>query len=332
MEFIPRKDGIRYRYLIEITKFHVEREELFFYPKSQPALLFSRNKGEAIRYGGYLQGKKKNIESELLENNLFLSKAANSNNKQLQEIYLYFLSTLSVMVKGTVDELISKNRTSRAMLSEKNKALRNKVETLLISVDTGITALNVSRREMDDEIENLLASDMPKVLKDAMTDNFVYRTRTIHKLYEDDRETGTVTFDLSEESEGTIKLYGISATIIETLLEGSILVIDEIDNSLHPHITALILKLFNDPKTNRNNAQLIAITHDASLLDPKLIRRDQVWFTKKAQNSTELYSLVEFDKNEVRAKTQFGEWYLDGRFNAVPVINKSIYDIFSEIE
>ena len=329
MEFIPYGDGIRYRYLVEFTEFHIEREELFFYPKKQEAILFSRVKGSPIKFGNYLTGKKKNIEGELLGNNLFLSKAANSNHEQLKGVYLYFLTEFEIMMKDSFGEFVSKNHTSRAIHSNECEALRDKVKRFLMSVDTGISSLEVIKRELDDEVKGMISSDLPLIIKEAMEDNFIYRTQVGHKLYENDEEAGEVQFDLREESDGTVKLYSLACDLIEVLLEGKILIIDELDNSLHPHITSLIFNLFNDPKINKKNAQLITATHDSSLLNPDFVRRDQVWFTKKIfNNSTELYSLVEFDKNEVRSKTQFNDWYLAGRFDAVPIIDKSIYEIF----
>ena len=89
-----------------------------------------------------------------------------------------------------------------------------------------------------------------------------------------------------------------------------------------------LLELFNDTGKNPNNGQLIAATHDVSLLDPKIFRRDQIWFTaKNSYGATDIFSLDEFDKNEVRKNTPFDKWYLTGRFGALPLIDKNRFSI-----
>jgi hypothetical protein len=110
---------------------------------------------------------------------------------------------------------------------------------------------------------------------------------------------------------------------------GNTLIVDELDTSLHPFITKMIVMLFQSQTTNPKNAQLIFTTHDVSLLDRDLIRRDQVWIAEKSEKgSTELYSLQDFD---VREDTPFEKWYLAGKFGGLPQI-KSIESLFVEDE
>ena len=93
IEFIA-EDSVRYRYEVAYDQDEILKESLVFYPKGQEANLFLREKGKAIKFGDYFSGPAKTIEKQLLENHLFLSKAANSNNKRLKDIYLYFRKTL----------------------------------------------------------------------------------------------------------------------------------------------------------------------------------------------------------------------------------------------
>ena len=331
IEFIG-PSNVRYRYLIHFTANEVIREELLFYPKKQEAILFSREKGKKIKFGNYLTGRKKNIEAELLPNNLFLSKAANSNLEHLQKIYIYFLETFVFKMK---DELrFTGVETTRKMTDTTDSSFSDKVSLFLKSVDTGISSLKVVKTEFkDDAFFDSFPKDMPKHIVDDIRTQISLRPMTSHRLYDNDNEVGMIDFDIAEESDGTNKLYSLSSDIITALLNGSVYVIDEIDNSLHPHITEFIIKLFNNPRINKKNAQLITATHDSSLLNPNLVRRDQIWFTNKVKNgSTELYSLVEFNKDEVRAKTPYNDWYLSGRFSAVPVIDKNVYSIFEDCD
>lgn len=145
-----------------------------------------------------------------------------------------------------------------------------------------------------------------------------------HSVYSEEKETDEIAWlELAtEESSGTIKMYGIAVQIIETLKYGHVLLIDEFNSGLHPHLNNFIVELFLDPDINKNGAQLIISTHDTCVLENENIRRDQIWFTDKDKYGvTELYSLDEFDKNEVRPNTNFAKWYLDGRFKAIPKLD-----------
>ena len=116
----------------------------------------------------------------------------------------------------------------------------------------------------------------------------------------------------------------LSGLIFDTLTSGKLLVIDELDAKLHPLITINIINLFNNPKTNPNNAQLLFSTHDTNLLSPDLFRRDQVWFTEKNDiEQTDLYSLYNItlpDGTRVRNDSNYEKNYIRGRYGAIPFI------------
>jgi len=133
---------------------------------------------------------------------------------------------------------------------------------------------------------------------------------------------------LTDESSGTKKLFGLLPFIAESLLTGTVLVIDELDAKIHPVLLRHIIMMFNDMNINRNKAQLIFTSHDLSTMNSEVFRRDEIWFVAKgnAQNS-KLYSLVEF-KNEkgesVRKDAKFDKQYLEGKYGADPYLRRII--------
>ena len=134
--------------------------------------------------------------------------------------------------------------------------------------------------------------------------------------------------DLEEESSGTKKLFGLLPFIATSLIEGNVLVIDELDAKIHPILLKHIINMFTDLSVNKNNAQLIFTSHDLSTMNSEVFRRDEIWFVAKgnAENS-ELYSLVEFknDKGEsVRKDAKFGKQYLEGKYGADPYLRRII--------
>lgn len=121
------------------------------------------------------------------------------------------------------------------------------------------------------------------------------------------------------DSLGTSKIAALASYIITSIEEGKTLVIDELDSSLHFKITRAIISMFNNEINT--SAQLIATLHDISLLDcKKLFRKEQIWFTNKDENGTELYSLKEFSyaENGVRDTSDIKEKYSKGEFGAIP--------------
>lgn len=125
---------------------------------------------------------------------------------------------------------------------------------------------------------------------------------------------------LQEESEGTRRLLSYAGRWIDALEKGKVIIVDELDNSLHPLVVRFLIKLICNPDSNKNNAQIIFSTHDTSLLDNELFRRDQIWFVEKDEfNSTHLYPLLEFSPRKYEA---IGRGYLQGRYGALPYIGE----------
>ena len=107
--------------------------------------------------------------------------------------------------------------------------------------------------------------------------------------------------------------------LLQALENGALLVVDEIEDSLHPLLTKRFIEMVQDRNVNTNGAQLLFTTHDAMLLDLSFLRRDQIWFAEKNDKScaTELYSLASFSP---RKGENVRKGYLQGRFGTIPFI------------
>ena len=135
-----------------------------------------------------------------------------------------------------------------------------------------------------------------------------------HKRVDSSEE---VALDIGDESDGTQKLFEFSGGWLRALEWGATLLVDELDRSLHPHMTRFLVGLFHSRK-NEKNAQLVFTTHDTTLLDTELLRRDQIWFVEKdKQGSSSLYSLLEYSPRKDEALER---GYLKGRYGAIPFI------------
>ncbi len=196
------------------------------------------------------------------------------------------------------------------------------------TLQLGFNDFSVKMASMSEEaLRDALKARISKTEKDYLIDDFI-ESITTHNVYDEDGlVVGERKFYKDQiESEGTKKMIEISGPIFDTLNKGKTLIVDELDAKLHPLLTRNILLLFMDPNKNKNGAQLIFATHDTSLLDLSIIRRDQIWFAQKDKvASTNIYSLVEFkdkDGKKVRNDRNIQHDYISGRYGAVPFINK----------
>lgn len=152
--------------------------------------------------------------------------------------------------------------------------------------------------------------------------------RLTHKLFENFQEVGLEFLDFKQESKGTQTLFAIGGMILEALESGLVLFIDELELSLHPYISRMLVSLFQDREINSKNAQLIFTTHNPKLLDYRLLRKDQIFFVEKDKTgNSSMFSLNDFE--DVAYDVDFEQIYLNGRLGAIPT-TYSIQSIFED--
>ena len=133
---------------------------------------------------------------------------------------------------------------------------------------------------------------------------------------------------LSEESSGTKKLFSLLPFIVKSLTCGITLVIDDLDAKIHPVLLKYVIMMFNDMNINKKGAQLIFTSHDLSIMNNEVFRRDEIWFVAKGnEQNSKLYSLVEFRNGKgesVRKDAKYDKQYLEGKYGADPYLRKII--------
>lgn len=206
---------------------------------------------------------------------------------------------------------------------------KDKVLRFLASADININNFEIEedKVEIPSEIINLLTNVVGKQLEDnkELVSRNLENFEILNLKFEHIDINGMpIIFDFDDESDGTKHYYSIAGPVLNALEEGLTLLVDELDQSLHPFLLRKIVQLFTDKETNPRGAQLIFTTHDVTVLDRALLRPDEIYFTDKDKQSfqTELYSLAEFEgmgKNDRREKIY--KEYLTGRFRAVPEVD-----------
>ncbi|TRX42170.1 AAA family ATPase [Flavobacterium restrictum] len=299
-EMLFTESNNRYRYGFELDNDKIHSEWLYILNENskKEELYFIRNI-DGIGVADIFD-EAKGLENKTRDNGFFISVSDQFNNKIGM---LLMRSFKDIWIRSGIDHKDSLAMTDVIYTSETND--KNDLLSFIKKLDFGFTKF---------EIENV--------------DNISFRDRIVtkHKVYDiNGNVVNELDFKLSDqESSGTNKIFDLAGFIIYTLRFGLILIIDELDSKLHPILTQEIIKIFNNPETNPNNAQLIFTTHDTNLLGANLFRRDQIWFTEKDDfEATDMYSLLEFkdeDGNTIRKDRSFEKDYIRGRYGAIPYI------------
>ena len=142
---------------------------------------------------------------------------------------------------------------------------------------------------------------------------------TTHRIIAEDGSKEYFQLQMDQESAGTQRFFARIGGWLQALEAGALLVVDEIEDSLHPLLTKRLIEMVQDSALNTNGAQLLFTTHDAMLLDLNFFRRDQIWFAEKDDKAcaTQVYSLASFSP---RKGENIRKGYLQGRFGAIPFI------------
>lgn len=320
------KDNLQYNYSIAFTSDEFINEELSFYPGKNPALLFKRKKGEKIIFGPSVKQDLSRIVESLYDNQLLLSKVGSEKVDNLINAYTFLTRHLSVYnVHNTSYDNFLVQMYSRGISEFNDLNLKHNIAELMKVADIGIKNITIEKDEKRSELLKSMSDEEKKSLKDVRE----YDIHTSHRFYNNDVAHGELKFSISMESTGTNKLLVVGLFLLEALRDGDVIVIDELDKSLHPYITKLLIRIVNSSRTNPKNAQLIFASHDVSLLDNKIFRRDQIHFAEKTvKGDSNYYSLG--DIQGVRKTLPYEKYYLKGIFGGIPLINEYDLDFIFE--
>ena len=294
--------GVRYAYRLEVDDSAVLFESLDSYPEGRRRNVFTRHKSE-IDFRRGLDGTR-GIRDLLTPTTLALSagrrvpksdfRSVGQTVARMRALGLPSTTRLLLEAAGTTLPRLFDTPEERPAAADHNLAL-----DLLRFADPGIDDF-----VMTEEESRRATGPRP-------------RLRLVHR-----GEGEPVTFDLEDESAGTQTWFRLIGPAFAALRFGQVLLLDEIDASLHPRLSARLIEIFQDPQTNTHGAQLVFTSHDTSLLNS--LNRDEVWLAEKAPSATtRLVGLAEFGGERVRKSQNLERAYLQGRFGAVPEVDQA---------
>lgn len=323
LTFIDSQD-IRYQYGFQVTTAQVVREWLVAYPKGLPQTWFEREhpvgKKPEWYFGRNLKGRNNQVAELTRQDVLFLSNAAKLNHHQLGHVFEWFRKSLHVIDPDEARRALS---FYSAVKAKENEQTHAGIRTLLTVADFGISDFNVQERIFTDED---LPADLPAEIRSQLKNKKTLDVFMHHPV----AGAGEIAFPIKEESSGTQRYFALSGPLFDVLENGRTLFVDELDSSLHPLLVRYIVELFHNPQINTKGAQLIFNTHDTTLMDGSLFRRDQIWFVEKdRQGCSHLYPLLDYSPRKDEA---LGKGYLLGRYGAIPFLSSPRWGVAQHVE
>lgn len=271
-------NGVEYEYSFSFMHDEIITETLYYYPNGRKSLVFRRDE---------------------------------SRGTEKKDIYEF-----KTVIKRPFDvaDNTSKKTLYISRASQMDREIAQKI--FLFFCNDIVLDYQVANIDSLDNLFKERKEQMLEVLRTADSDiiDFKIQNNAITTFH---RTNPSVAFDFeTEESEGTKTLFRMMVRMIGIIHEGKMLLVDEIDNSLHTQLVEFVIGMFN----HSNHAQLIYTIHNTHLLNTDFQRKDQVYFVNKREDgSSDLYSL--FDFKDFRDTLDMEKAYLQGRFDAIPTIS-----------
>ena len=312
-EFIYVYNGIKYEYGFVLDTQYVWEEYLYEYRSSKPSMIFERSNINTYRFTSKSKPQLSKIVDKNTSNKLFLATATSWNSDLTKDAYMWFSNMVDTYDSQNLEELMYKE-------FEKNDDSLNKfMLNLLQKVDINITNFNYEKNKQD---ANQMLMDIEDFINLRFKDSGILKQpkiMTSHQVIENGKKQ-EYELNYFDESNGTKRLFTYGPVLKNALENGKTIIIDEIDNALHPAMTKSLIEMFQNPNINKKSAQLIFNTHEISLLDLNLFRRDQIYFVEK-DNKTGVSDLYSLDDFSPRKSENIQKGYLQGRYGAMPAVN-----------
>jgi AAA15 family ATPase/GTPase len=310
-------DHIEYEYSFTLNQMGILKESLYHYSNGRKAKVFTRDetkgtkKPDIYNFAGGLIPRPLDVATNTSKKTLFLSRASQMDRELCKKLYLFFMQYFFVGFAPLDFNLLDYNTAKEIFVENKNLILH-----ALSVCDSDISDIKINLHKKISFVDSF-SND---VSEEQEIDEIKFKT--FH------RTSPEISFDLlKEESAGTTQLFSMLFFLLDVVKNGKMFILDEFDLSLHAKLADFIIDLFHAG----SSAQFLFTSHNTNLIDVKRLRRDQILFAnKKADGSTELYSL--YDYKDFRENMDAEKGYLQGRFDAIPIVDNSIITLKKLLE
>ena len=330
-EFAYVQNGAKYVYGFSATRTHIVSEYLKAWPKGREKNIFLRH-GQSFIFPKDNEKKRKELIKEAVgKNQLFFAISCTMNYKPCIEAMKWFREKI-VFSRDFTD--INRNLIDY----REDETMLQAIVSAAKKADVGIEDIQF---EIDQQTLDLQSQNIPgqmggmiaalRAFSEALQQNGneaevslnmgKLKSTTYHTGLNCEGKASRYELTLSDESDGTRRLMTLAPAIERTLKEGGILVVDELEREMHLMLIEYVLGRYQEKRNNPSQAQLIFTTHDTSLLNQEILRRDQIYFVDKKREDgvSSLYSLADFN---IRNDANIQKAYLLGKFGAIPSIEE----------
>jgi uncharacterized protein len=319
-------DGIRFEYVLELDRNEIHYEGLFHYPEKKRRRIFEREEMELRLQRGL--GGISGTRSLLTPTTLVLAVARRFEEPLVTRfaneiLRMQYFGTTRRFRGGPIGGGARSWGPGRALHSFSTMRWFEELNQPALFETPGRSALGEREQALamlqlaDLGISDVLIETQDVTYPESTEVRKERKLSLVHKT-----ENATKPLDFALESDGTRTWFNLIGPVLHALQAGSIMIFDELDASLHPTLSAELLRIFHSPDLNPLGAQLIFTSHDTSLLNH--LNRDEVWLTEKLEDgSTLLGALADFAGERVRRSQNLENAYLHGRFGALPQVDPS---------
>lgn len=303
-EFTFITNNVKYKYFFSADQNRIYEESLDVYNSQKPTNIFIRKDTNIYEFSND-KNKLASLAANNTENKLFLSTATTWNYEKTKDAFLWFTKT--------IDTYDSFNKIMDKDLIDYSENEELKKFSLKLLKEADILIKNISVNYEEKEMEGTIA-DMPIIPIVKKVD-----IELEHEVVDEENNIHTYKLNFKDESSGTKVLFAFAPFLKRAFEETKVIIVDELEKSMHPKLVEFIVRLFNNKDINKVNSQLIFTTHATNLLNLEILRRDQIWFVEKnpLNGNSELYPLDSFS---VRKDENIQKGYINGRYGAVPFI------------
>lgn len=344
LQFTVNDKFYAYGFTLMLKDRTVESEWLYeLYQNGSQKTLFEREKGkkpiigETVSLSDLDKSKLSTYIEDFEENssNLFLTVMNKGKKYTHDSKIVFFKEVYWWIIKNLI--IVTPNTSLRSFEYYYDDASLSLINNLIKTFDTGITEINMVEISMDElrqELPDPIFDDITKTIKERSEDEgaigFKISMRSEYSFFNLEFKKGeelkitTISlkhgksfykFKYMEESDGTRRLFDLLDMLLNKTND-VVYIVDEMERSLHPKLTSKFIEIF-DQIHNNQKMQLIFTTHESSIMDQELFRRDEIWFVERdKENCSNIYSL---DRFKERYDKKLSKAYLEGRYGAIPV-------------
>ena len=307
--------GSLYNYEVNADRDRIHLEELTTFRGTESLSLFRRT----VKDGGESEWlfadegfrRDPELEQRTRPNSLYVSVGTQFNHDVLSDVSKFFMGVDIREPRFSNRELALSSREA-----VDDSGFREWASRLMTAADTGIVGIRASLVDhfaaLSEDVRKTFPEEIRKQIEKGMREQ--PEVQVAH-FGTDGRQYW---WPIDRESDGTKQLFSLLRSWYAMIQQSDVVIVDELDDSLHPLISRNLIELTQKETVGAGTGQLIFTTHDTSLLDATLLRRDQVFFTEKDRGgATSLYSLLEYMPHQGE---NLQKGYLSGRFGAIPFL------------